>query len=167
METRRPTGAVKVKIGITKPGADQDQDITFSDLVLKKMSRKDENPPLPQGPSVEVYSSHPVGPEIEVEDSSQTLEETQSSPALTTNIVEISEGTVARARERIQQQAHSSSPSLSGTTRSRMSQATLGQVAQSQSLLPGMSQYASLYVPGQVAQSLQQLQQQRQSSTRS
>ena len=88
------------------------------------MSRRDENQPLPQVPGVIVHPSYPaclVRLEIEVEEGLQMPEETQSSLAPTANIAEISEGTVARAQERIQQQAHSSSPSLSDTTRSRTS----------------------------------------------
>ena len=87
------------------------------------MSRREENQPLPQDPRVTVHPSHP---EIEAEDDPQTSEETQTSPTPTANIAEISEGTVVRAREHIQQQAHSSSLSLSGTTRNRMSQVTSG-----------------------------------------
>lgn len=131
------------------------------------MSRREENRPLPQELGVEVYPSHPVHSKIEAKDSPQTSEETQTSLVLTATTVEISEGTVARARERIQQQAHISSPSLSDTTRSRTLQLTPGQAAQSQSMLPGMSQYTSSYVPRQATQSLQQLRQQQQSLARS
>ena len=86
-------------------------------------------------------------------------EEMQTSLALIAAATEISEGIVARARERIQQQAHSSSPSLSSVSRSRMSQATSDQVTQAQSMLPRMNQYLLSYAPRQAAQSLQQLQQ--------
>ena len=72
---------------------------------------------------------------------------------------------MARARECIQQQAHSSSPSRTGSTRSRTSQLTSGQTAQSQSLLPGMRQY-ELSMIGQ-ADPVVQMRQQRQPSTRS
>ena len=79
------------------------------------------------------------------EERPQSSEETQSSPAPITSTAPpattagISQGTVARARERIQQQAHSSSPSQTGSTRSRTSQLTSGQTAHPQSLLPGMA----------------------------
>ena len=60
------------------------------------MSGREENPSLPQDPRVQV---HPLCTEIEAEIGLQMSEETQTSPAPT---AEISEGTVARARERIQ-----------------------------------------------------------------
>ena len=106
------------------------------------------------------------------EERPQSSEETQTSPAPTVSTappvmtVGISEGTVARARERIQQQAHSSSPSQSGMTRSRTSQPTSGQMAQPQSLLPGMSQYTSSTTE-RVDPTLQALRQSQRAAARS
>ena len=49
----------------------------------KKISRREENQPLPQDPRVIVHQSRI---EIEAEDGPQTLEETQTSPVLIAHI---------------------------------------------------------------------------------
>ena len=106
------------------------------------------------------------------EERPQSSEETQTPLVLTTSTappattVGISEGIVARAHERIQQQAHSSLPSQTSTIRSRTSQLTLGQTSQPQSMLPGMRTYA-LETTRSVDLMVQQLRQQRQTSARS
>ena len=116
-------GADQEKTGLPEPGAAQDQDYVIPVIRLKKKKKKKNMSGREERP--------------------QSSEETQSSPAPITSTAPpattagISHGTVARARERIQQQAHSSSPSQTGSTRSRTSQLTLGQTAHPQSLLPG------------------------------